>query len=347
MDKLNLENIFPDVPEEFHNKIETILDKIVMEKGKLKRNMRVKTRIILAAAFVIVAGSITANATGLFKWSHKVVKEFGASERQQNDLILKGIAEQKNASATDNGLTINLVQTLQDKNYLYIALDITTSKDIILDNSTRFEYMDVFFAGVDGGYAISSGFISHFSHQTGKEQYSNNMLYVINIQKDPETDFNGKIITLSFKNLRTNVNTILEGEWKLSWITNFNDSTMCYNLNQTYNLSGYDVHISKIEISPLSMTIYFKDFNIEKTDEIISTNWKDTEQFKSIIPEGFKYKDGTFIQVKLFERGGMWSFRSNTGELLYYTAIFNKVVDVDDIENIIFGQNASEIKLLN
>lgn len=91
----------------------------------------------------------------MFKWNHQVAEKFSASEEYQNDLILKGVAEQKTASVTNNGLTISLVQTLQDKDYLYIAVEVTAPEDIMLSGTNLFEG-----SGVDlaGGYSAVTGF---------------------------------------------------------------------------------------------------------------------------------------------------------------------------------------------
>jgi|GEM_PF-1868851 hypothetical protein len=357
MDRLNWERTFPSTTEKFHNGIEIALDKIVMENYKAKKQMSIKTKVLLIAAAVIVLGGITANAAGLFKWDSRVAEEFNADEKQQDYLALKGLTEQKDVSATDNGLTIKLIQTVQDKNYIYIALDITTPEHIMIDNSNRFDSTHIQFGGISGGYGYSSSFLN----KSRDDKPVNNKMYIVHIQKDPKTDVNGRDIILTFKNLVTNKKTVLEGEWVLSWTMHFNDSTRDYDLSQVYNMAGYEVLIKKVEITPLSITVYFKGDDLQKIEDDMEKDNKNRkvvernnrEGFFEIFDilrlktvRGFKYKDGTYIQLETSHNGGRGSINKKTGEFSY-TAIFDKIVNVEEIESVILGENETEIKLLD
>ncbi len=353
MDKLNWEKNFSDVSEGFHNRVETTLNDISTGKYNKKRYFRPKAKVVLIAAAIIVFGGITANAAGLFKWNDKIAEKFNANEEQQNNLIVNSIAEQKKASVTNNGLTINLIQTFQDKNQIYIALEVTSPKDITLSDANLFEYNDVQLTG--GWHNGSFGFIEH----ANGEKFTNKRIYECWFLKDSNTNIDGKTITLLFKNLqaqaddkKTDMHIVLEGEWKLSWTMDYKDSTKVFDLNSNYKLSDKDIYIYKAEISPLSMTIYYKSTDATKklkkiatgdTDEAKSFDFKDWDILKPALFKGFKYKDGSSIQIK---QGGPASKEFNytlSGELTS-KIVFDKVINVDNIESILFGRN-DEVKL--
>lgn len=347
MDRLNWEDVLPEVSEEFHNKVEATLEIISVEKIRIKKHMSKKARVLLVAAAIIVIGSATVSAASLFKWNQQVAKTFEANEELQNDLILKGVTEQKTASVTDNGLTINLIQTLQDKDYIYIALEVTAPKYIKLGDTNLFEENIISFDGT-GVYEATSSTSSGFVAQKEGEILTNTRMYVYWIHKAPGIDLNGKNITLSLKNLQADARkldmyTILEGNWDLSWIMNYNDSTKYYELNRNYNLSGYDVFVDRVEVSPLSMTIYYKYADIKNMEKAEGVNFDQLDTLKPIQLFGLKNKNGTTIQM--WGNGGGEGLDKKTGEY-FYTTLFEKVVNVDDLEGILLGKASSEISLI-
>lgn len=342
MDKLNWEKALPEVSKGFHSRLETTLGIISLKKEATKNRMSKKLRILLVAAAVVVVGSITASAADLFKWNRKVSEKFEASEQQQNDLILKGVAEKKEAGVSNNGLTISLVQTLQDKDYIYIALEVTAPDDIKLGDTNLFEASNV---RLSGAFKSTSG---GFMAQKETEELTNSRLYEYWIHKAAGTNLDGTEITLSFKNLQADAKkldmyTILEGEWNLSWTLNFSDSTRYYDLNRNYNLSGHDVLVKRVEISPLSMTIYYKDADIKNMEKAEGVDLSRLDSLDPIQLAGFQYKDGTSIQIHGGGGGGE-GFDKNTGEYIY-TVAFEKIITVEDVECILLGKDRSPIRL--
>jgi hypothetical protein len=185
---------FPKTPDRFHNKIEFTLAGIAQQK---KKRLSKKGVAMLAIAAVLTLGSITAMASGLFQWNQKVADSFGADKGLQDNLVMKGVTEQKYASVSDNGLTISLVQTLQDKKYLYALFEVVTPKDVPLNTEKdAFENLKIDVSGLNNiSHSISGGFKSELN----EPRNANKGYYEIWINKNQ--DFSEKEISVQFKNL--------------------------------------------------------------------------------------------------------------------------------------------------
>ncbi len=330
---------FPVVPKGFHDRVENTLAGISIEKnGRLSR--KGFAAIVLAA--VLAIGSITALAAGYFQWNQKLAEIFGIGKIQQDKLIEKGVTEQVKSSVTDNGLTISLVQTLQDKNYFYALLEVTAPKDIKLTDTNLFEEWQFDVSGQkDYSYSTGHGFMDVIQ----EPEITNKRYYEIWIKKS--IDFNGKNFTLHFKNLQADagkldMHTILEGDWTLTWKMSYNDSTEYFDINKKYNLSGYDVLVKRVEITPLSMTIYFDGEDIKSMEKAEKVDLDKLESLKPILFKGVKYNDGTVVSIP--GGPGEEGFNNTTGEYKLSTS-FHKVIDTEKLKGLLFGANNSEIVL--
>jgi hypothetical protein len=342
MYKNDLKQEFPKTPDSFHNKVEFTLAEI---NGYKKRRLSKKSIAVLALAAVLTLGSVTAMASGLFQWNQKVADSFGADKELQDSLVSKGVTEQKYVSVTDKGLTIDLVQTLQDKKYFYALFEVTTPKDVPLNTAKdAFEDLKV---GVLGQNDISHSISGGFKSELDGPQNTNKGYNEIWINK--KQDFSEKEISVQFKNLQVDsgklkMNTILEGDWLLKWKMSYKDSTKYYDLNKKFNLSGYDVLVKTVELSPLSMTVYFDEKDIKS---IVAAEKVNLDELDSILPicfKGVKYNDATVVSTP--GGPGEEGFKKGTGEYKTSTA-FNKVIKVENVKSLLFGVNDSEVELSN
>lgn len=329
---------FPIVPTGFHNAVEHTLAKISVEKHR-RISRKGIAAIFLAATLTL--GSITALAAGYFQWNQKLAEIFGVDKPQQNNLIEKGVTEQSKSSVTDNGLTISLVQTLQDKNCFYALLEITAPKDIKLTDTNLFEECKFDVSGQnDYSYSTSHGFLD----VTQEPEITNKRYYGIWIKKS--IDFNEKNLTLHFKNLQADagkldMHTILKGDWTLTWKMSYKDSTKYFDMNKKCNLSGYNVLVKKIEITPLSMTVYFDGKDIKSMEKTEKVNLDKLDSLEPILFKGVKYNDGTVLSLS---GSGDQSFDKSTGEYKLSTC-FDKVVQIENVKGLLFGEKNSEIEL--
>ncbi len=339
MYKKDLKQEFPVVPKGFHNRVENALAEISVERNR-RLSKKGLAAIVLAA--VLALGSITALAAGYFQWNQKLAEIFGADKVQQNNLIEKGVTEQAESSVTDNGLTISLVQTLQDMDYFYALLEVTAPEDIKLTDTNLFEewQFDIF-GQKDYSYSTGHGFMDVIQ----EPEITNKRYYEIWIKKS--IDFNEKNFTLHFKNLQADAGkldmyTILKGDWTLTWKMSYKDSTESFDMNKKYNLSGYDVLVKRVEISPLSMTVYFDGEDIKSMEKAEGVDLGKLEPLKPILFKGVKYNDGTVVSIPGGPGGE--GFNSATGEYKLSTS-FHKVIDTGNLKGLLFGENNSEIEL--
>ncbi|MDF2989190.1 MAG: hypothetical protein K0R50_4700 [Eubacterium sp.] len=341
MNKKDWKKEFPVVPKGFHNRVENTLAEIsVLKNRRLSR--KGFAAIVLAA--VLTLGSITVMAAGYFQWNEKLAEIFGADKSQQNILIEKGVTEQAKSSVSNNGLTISLVQTLQDKNYFYALLEVIAPKDIKLTDTNLFEEWQFDVSGQkDYSYSTGHGFMDVIQ----EPEITNKRLYEIWIKKS--IDFNEKDFTLHFKNLQADAGkldmyTILEGAWTLSWKMSYKDSTEYFDINKKYNLSGYDVLVKRLEITPLSMTIYFDGKDIKSMEKAEKVDLEKLEFLKPLFFTGVKYKDGTVVSVS--GGPGEEGFNNAAGEYKLSTS-FHKVIDLEKLKGLMFGEANSEIGLID
>lgn len=330
---------FPAVPKEFHSRVENTLAEI-SDKNNGLISRKGFAAIMLAA--VLALGSITALAAGYFQWNDKLAEIFGIDKIQQNNLIEKGVTEQAKSSATDNGLTISLVQTLQDKDYFYALLEVIAPKYIKLTDTNLFEEWQFDVSGQkDYSYSTGHGFMDVIE----EPEITNRRYYEIWIKKS--IDFNEKNFTLHFKNLQADAGkldmyTILEGDWTLTWKMSYKDSTESFSINKKYNLSGYDVLVKRVEITPLSMTIYFDGQDIKSMEKAENVDLDKLESLEPIFFKGVKYNDGTVVTISGGPGGG--GFNNTTGEYKLSTS-FNKVINMKKLDGLVFGADNSEIDL--
>jgi hypothetical protein len=175
-------------------------------------------------------------------------------------------------------------------------------------------------------------------------EITNKRYYQIWIKKS--IDFNEKDFTLHFKNLQADAGkldmyTILEGDWTLTWKMSYKDSTEYFDINKKYNLSGYDVLVKRVEITPLSMIIYFDGEDIKSMEKAEKVDLDKLEFLKPIFFKGVKYNDRTVVSIS---GGGGEGFDKSTGEYKLSTC-FNRVIQIENVKGLLFGTENSEIEL--
>ena len=123
-----------------------------------------KRRFPIVLAAVIAALGVTAAAAYVIQWNSKVAEHFGANEQQQSQLASDGAVGSVNQTVTENGLTVTALQTLGDKNGIYVLFDVKAPEGNTLSDTKLFENTNV---GIDGQHASWSGGFINNSDKTG------------------------------------------------------------------------------------------------------------------------------------------------------------------------------------
>ncbi|MEA4894701.1 MAG: DUF4179 domain-containing protein [Oscillospiraceae bacterium] len=290
--------------------------------------MRKKFPIVLAAV-IAVLGVTAAAAAYLIQWNDKLAERFGANEEQQNQLASDNAIASVDQTVTENGLTVTAVQTLGDKNGIYLLFDIKAPEGITLSDTNLFEGTDVEIAGISSGVNRSGGFMSDTDTNASASGQANERYYMLWLSNTEQEDWNGKKITVSFSDLQADkgkldMYTVLEGEWELSWTLSYMDETQTFEINQSYDITGHEVLVESIELSPLSMTIDLSGTGLEQLIENAGL-----DELGTLFTSSLMLCDGTTFQ----SFGGPGS--ENWTKTEYSSTIsFNKILDVDQLTGL-------------
>lgn len=328
-------NVFPEVPQSFHETVQRTLDTQILNKTGRKKVMKKRFPIVLAA--VIAALGVTAAAAYVIQWNSKVAEHFGANEQQQSQLASDGAVGSVDQTVTKNGLTVTALQTLGDKNGIYVLLDVKAPEGITLSDTNVFEHTNV---GIDGQHVSWSGGFMNNNDKTGSPSgEANERYYELRLNNAEKTDWQDKTITFDFINLQTDkgkldMYNVVEGNWKLSWTLSYLDKTQTFEINKTYDINGQEVLVKSVELSPLSMTLNIGGDGLKQL--IDDSNLKECG---GLLTCSLKLKDGTSFEDFDGNR------HENSGDILpgsdswtdtTYTRTnpFGKILDVDQVTGL-------------
>lgn len=322
------DGVFPEVPQCFHEAVQQTLKEQVLGRTGRRKTMKKKFPIVLAAA--IAALCVTATAAYVIQWNGKLAELFGADEQQQSQLASAGAVGAVDQTVTENGLTVTALQTLGDKNGVYLLLDVKAPEGITLSDTNLFEGTGVDIEGVGDSVSWSGGFMSNFDETASPNGADNERYYELRLLNTEKEDWNGKTITLDFKNLQADrskldLYTVVEGEWKLSWTLSYTDQMQAFDLNKSYMVNGHAVTVESVELSPLSMKLILGGDGLKT---LIDDS--DLDECGCLCTAAVILRDGTTID-EIGSAGGNESYTD-----LSYTRVsrFSKVRDVDQITGL-------------
>lgn len=329
--------VFPDVPETFHNSMEDALSQIMEEKPVHRFKKKTKRLLVLVA--VMLFGTLTVAAAELFSWHPKIAEKFEAPQELQDVLVVEGVASDAQATCTENGVTVNALQTLQDDQYLYVALEVTIPENMILDENNIFEFAELKIEGIEfgqnGNASMSSGFMDKFE----SPEKNNSRIYEFYYYESDGFDLDGKTITVTLKNLmgetgKLEFKTIIEGEWQLSWVNQSQNATKHFDVERSYTFSGYDIKIKTVDISPLSIRIVYDGEDIRALEQLEGVNLDQLDSLKTIRFAGVRLKDGSII-----DNINSIGSEGYSGDAKAYSSggMFGIAIDLEQVECLFFG----------
>lgn len=297
--------VFPEVPESFHNAVRGALERAARQARRKKG----KRLIALAAA----AAALLVSAAAVATWHGKVAERFEAGPEAQKALSEQGAVGLVNQSVSQNGLTVTALQTLGDKNGLYILFHIRAPEGISLSEDDSAIGLDVSVDGADR-LSWSASFLPDAEKPAGAENEHYFELWLDNTRGQ---DLLGREITVRFSDLRDmsrgpEENVVVPGAWELSWPIAYMDQMRTFDLNAVYTVAGQSVVVRSVDISPLSMTLRLEGEGLETLAARSDLNeagglcavtlvGRDEERF----PEGPKNEfisGGVYTQIIRFSR---------------------------------------------
>ncbi|SHI10065.1 protein of unknown function [Sporobacter termitidis DSM 10068] len=322
------DNVFPEVSENFHQRI---ADTLKNAEGLPPRRKPYKKRFLLLLAAVLAIGTLTAGAVYIARWNDRLANRFEADETQQSALVSAGTAATVEQSASANGLTVTALQTIADKNGIYVLLDIKAPAGTALTDESCFEGVGLQIDGVPG-INTSSGFWSdtELSESGGEKLPANERYYAIHAHNSNKADINGRAVTVGLTNLMTDkgklqLEKVLDGKWELRWTLSAPDTSRKFDIDKVCAINGHDVTVKSLELSPISGTL--------------TLDGKDMLAFKPMLDQldepfisYLLMKDGSFFALNGMGSGG-WG---DMGTDLYVrTASFDMLLKVDEVAGLV------------
>lgn len=334
---------FPEVPDPIHQMMIETLDGLEeREEHHMKKSNRIKKRtIILLAAALIGAMGMTAGAAGLFKWNERASEVFEADEVLQDHLVMEQVAQEGYQTVTDNGITIRLVQTVQDSNCFYALFDVTAEDGTLIDENNSLDMRLDYHGAEDPFCAMSWGFVSAMDQEASNSRYFE--IYGTKMNPD-SSDLNMNICFVSLNKQGEKAADdmpLVEGNWDFTLSVHPSKLTTI-DVNDTFTIAGCPVYVQTVELSPLSVTLICKGEDIHALETSQGVDLMQLDTLRPMMINGVKYQDGSIIDnnpgISLSE-----SLDTN-GEYVNITR-FSKVVEPEKTVALLMGDDMEEIKL--
>lgn len=352
---MQIEREFPKVPEKIHEMVVETLENL--EEGDSLRKkggntMKIKKRrVIWAAAALAAMFGTTVAAAELFQWNEQAVDYFqNPPQEVQNEMVAQGVAIEQNASATDQGITVTVKQTVQDNNRLYILLDVQC-EEALIDNNSTFDKWDVITKDTEAFNNLGASFAE--SAPIGKkEEKTNRGYYEITGLKTYGREWNEDSITLdlgqfcyyTYEEEGLGTSHVIDGNWKLE--IPLGEQTQAamkvYEPGSQVMVSGMPVTVKRVEVSPISTVIVY---DLEDVQNVINTAYADEEDvfLYELQLSGFRYDDNETVLNGA--GGGMSSgWDREAGEDIYKIGL-SGMIEPDRVTAILLGNDMTAVEL--
>lgn len=349
-------------------------DMISGKTGKFEapRHGKALVRKSLLIAAAIATMLFLMGAAVYTHWSGSMQRYYQPSENAKQQAEKSGLSvmyqeesKPKDGSiltATDNGITVSVAQTLVDQSQANIILRVEgftppvdykvepwvwTEEHATLDgndlfySSANYDFDDGVTRSKDGEYVYADGspvdmiVEGEYNQQFIKGQYIKHdgslELVISYVFQDTSGANLGKELALHITGFGTctyigkandEFEKLVEGHWDLRFPLTGSDENI--QIEPNVRLSD-NVTLTKAEIGQITVKTWYK------TD----TYWDGWERLESLTPilAGVKLKDGTFVQVWGFTEGYL-----DQEELIYYSEcqVFEGMLELDQVESLAY-----------
>lgn len=333
------QNEMPEIPENVHKAVLDALETINAEKEIIEmKNMsghRRKRKAFLVAVIAAAMLGTTAFAAELL-WNDKAAEQFNnPAEELQQKTFEDGVAALQYASATDKGITVTAIQTLQDEGRVYVLLKVE-SEETVIDGNTLFEGLELTADNTDvyPFNSIGGGFVDQEDQLLTREGY-----YAIDAMKNPDAAWNGDTLHIALSDFSYYTygsgeqgGNHIDGHWNLDIsLTDASSLSRTIEVNRDFDYDGVAVTINYVKVSPLSVFISYDRADVDR----VSIEEDGTPQlfhFELLDKEGKSL-------MKHAEIGGISS--NYTEDAVEILIGINGVVDMDNLGQILLGKDGT------
>lgn len=330
----------PEVPANVHEAVLDALETINTEKEidgvkQMSKHKSMRKAFLVAVLAAAMLGT-TAFAAELL-WNDKAAEQFNdPSEELQQKTLENGVAEMQYTSATDQGITVTAVQSLQDESRVYMLLKVE-SEEPVIDGNSLFEGLELTADGLDMHdlfVNMGGGFVDKEEQLLTKEGY-----YAIDAMKNPETVWNGDMLHIALSDYSFYTyegddwgGKHIDGNWNLDIsLTDASFLSKTIEVNEDFDYNGVPVTINYVKVSPLSV---FISYDRADMDRVV----RDQDETLQLFSFELLDKEGKSL-LENAELGGISS--KYTEDAIEVLIGINGVVNMDDLGQIILGKDGT------
>lgn len=225
-------------------------------------------KIAVAVACICVTTTVTAYAIGVLKSPSEVFSPIFGVEAEQTiykDLIDK-IGTSIGVSSTSNGVTITLDGIIGDKNNAYVVYTITN------EDGSKIELTEDIIGSLTPGLANGTQLPDDYTNWSiNRLMTTNEDGYLQLIEEFTIEDQLpiGEMLVSEFTKFSDYHETfIIEGNWKIEYSFDYEDTSIVIDVNETYSKYNKDYDddvnytIESLRISPISIVVNWSSYDI-------------------------------------------------------------------------------------
>ena len=313
----------------------------------------------LVAVIILSIASLTVLAA-TFGWHHKLIEFFNNPSAEQMELM-EGAFDAPMVSGTDNGYTVNVLNTLADKHGIYVLYELVCPPNKEINSLNAETYLcdvlrgltisdeqkteDVYGAGISSQKIISVKdnviTLMYYNGVTGEITPNQTITLTVTHNKyvdDTDNTFiEGNKPTLQFNNSVRSVRKAIKGDFDIvvSWKFKYDNIGKSFNLDRKLNLNGVNDNVLKtVDVSPISIWITVEgDYVLGMLAPIVK--FTDGTEFQYTGRDNF---ENTFSMFSNYQTGDNSKGVSTLGY------VFDKITDIKTIESITMGDQIIYVK---
>mgnify|MGYP002563881564 CR=1 FL=1 len=337
MNKKELNDFFESISLDATGK-DKVLEKILKGETDMKyAKKRMSAALVIVLILALSTLTVLASTLG---WHEKLIEYFRPTEEQME--YMEDNVSFPQATATDNGVTVNVLQTVMDKHEIYVLCELIAPENTVLTEDIDLKHWHLTLLSQDNPdtYNMSTG-----SYKV-LERKDNRMTMLI--QESADTSLmKDQTLALHLTDLSRIIEngdpssedytaaeeTVVSFQLNLSWTANYTDLTKVYDVNQPVVINGQTGYtLNQIEISPISVWIFIEGPGSSSM---------------SAVPV-IKMNDGSVISVRSEDENAYYTFAAyidpdKQGGKTSIHYIFDHITDIEDIESITVGDRVIKI----